>query len=252
MSRICSHYPTATNGTNLLSVPSPLGGTFSDDQAAHTTIARLIEEVWDPVELKVTLTVALQGGLSTPVAEERLFADKRLLRGLRSDGSQRSGDERIAQALEVALARGTILRLLDEDGLAWLLIGTDDNQRLSRTTVHGPATRVPRWVGSMSLERPSIFTLYEQNIGLVTPIIADRLVEAVERYPESWIEDAISEAVSYNRRSWRYVQRILENWATEGRTNEADRGTPARDLSREKHLRGKYAHLFQRDDLPDL
>ena len=252
MSQTCSHYPTATNGTNPLSLPSPLDGTPSDDLATLATLARLIEEVWDPTELKTTLTVALHGGLTTPVAEGLVFADERLRRGLRSDGSHRSVEERIGQALEVALARGTILRLVDENDDAWLLIGTDDNQRLSRSVANGLAPRVPRWVGRMSLERPSIFTLYEQNIGLVTPIIADRLVEAVERYPESWIEDAISEAVSYNRRSWRYVQRILENWATEGRTNEADRGAPTRDLSREKHLRGKYAHLFQRDDLPDL
>jgi DnaD/phage-associated family protein len=86
----------------------------------------------------------------------------------------------------------------------------------------------------------------------VTPIIADRLVEAIERYPETWVEDAIEEAVAYNRRNWRYIQRILENWASEGRTDEANRGGPARDLNREKHLRGKYAHLFRRDDLPDL
>ena len=46
------------------------------------------------------------------------------------------------------------------------------------------------------------------------PIIADQLVRALERYPREWIEDAIGEAVAYNRRNWRYIQRILQQWAT--------------------------------------
>ena len=30
-------------------------------------------------------------------------------------------------------------------------------------------------------------------------------------------EDAVTEAVTYNKRSWRYIQRILEGWQTPGR-----------------------------------
>ena len=65
--------------------------------------------------------------------------------------------------------------------------------------------------------RPSIYDLYEQNIGLLTPLIAEELQQAEESYPAEWIEDAFREAVSYNRRNWRYVRRILENWAANGR-----------------------------------
>jgi DnaD/phage-associated family protein len=71
-------------------------------------------------------------------------------------------------------------------------------------------------------ERPNVFRLYEQNIGLLTPLIADHLVDALEQYPRDWIEDAIAEAVGYNRRSWRYVQRILEKWSVSGRGDAAD------------------------------
>ena len=39
-------------------------------------------------------------------------------------------------------------------------------------------------------QRPSIFSLYEQNIGLLTPLLAEQLVEAERRYPAGWIEDA--------------------------------------------------------------
>src|SRR5262249_54743756 len=66
-------------------------------------------------------------------------------------------------------------------------------------------------------DRPSIFALYEANVGLVQPLIADELRQAAELYPAAWVEDAFAQAVAYNRRSWRYVKRILERWATEGR-----------------------------------
>ena len=66
-------------------------------------------------------------------------------------------------------------------------------------------------------DRPNIFGLYEQNIGLINPMIADELREAEELYPEDWIEDAFREAVGQNKRSWRYIARILERWEQEGR-----------------------------------
>lgn len=208
--------------------------------------------MWQPLEVKLVLAVASLGGLTSPVREEDVLLFEPLTSGSRADGSGREALDRIWDALELAVARGTVLRLIDSSDTHWLLLGTDENKRRARSTATPGTRTAPEWRGSMTLERPSIFSMYEQNIGLVTPIIADRLVEAIERYPDVWIEEAIAEAVSYNRRSWRYIQRILENWASEGRSDEANRGGPARDLNREKHLRGKYAHLFQRDSLPDL
>ena len=54
---------------------------------------------------------------------------------------------------------------------------------------------------------------------MISPMIADELKEAEEAYPQAWIEDAIREAVGNNKRSWRYVARILERWEREGRSN---------------------------------
>jgi DNA replication protein len=224
----------------------------SDDLIPASLLVTLVRDVWQPLEVKVVLTLAALGGVNRPVAEEDLLRDEPLQAGARADGSGRPALERVWEALERAVTRGVVLRLVDEDEQYWLLLGTEENQRRSRAGRSESGQRLPPWEGRLTLERPSIFTLYEQNIGLVTPIIADRLVEAVDRYPEQWIEEAIAEAVAYNRRNWRYVQRILENWATEGRADEANRGTATRDVNREKHLRGKYAHLFGRDGLPDL
>ena len=215
-------------------------------------LARLISDVWDPIEVKVVLSVAIMGGTSEPVRESFLIEEPTLRHGARADGSDRDVSLRLQEGLDRAIVRGLVLRLLDETGTRWLLLGTDENQRTARAPIATPADISPPWHGTLILERPSIFTMYEQNIGLVTPIIADRLVDALERYPETWIEDAIGESVNYNRRNWRYIQRILENWAAEGRNDEADRRGAQGDITREKHLHGKYSHLFRRGDLPDL
>jgi DnaD/phage-associated family protein len=73
--------------------------------------------------------------------------------------------------------------------------------------------------------RPNIFQLYEDNIGLLSPILADELRDAEESYPASWIEDAFRIAVTKNARNWRYIRAILERWATEGK----DDGTRQQD-----------------------
>jgi DNA replication protein len=91
----------------------------------------------------------------------------------------------------------------------------------------------------------NIFALYEQNIGIITPIIADELKEAEKLYPPQWIEEAFKEAVTLNKRSWKYIARILERWASEGK----DSGEYKRDIKKDspdKYIKGRYGHLVKR------
>jgi DNA replication protein len=69
----------------------------------------------------------------------------------------------------------------------------------------------------VEVDRPNIFALYEQNIGLLTPLIAEDLKDAVNHYPEEWIEAAFREALQHNKRKWSYISAILRRWETEGR-----------------------------------
>jgi DnaD/phage-associated family protein len=91
----------------------------------------------------------------------------------------------------------------------------------------------------------NIFALYEQNIGIITPIIVEELKEAEKLYPPQWIEEAFKEAVKLNKRSWKYIARILERWASEGK----DSGEYKRDIKKDgpdKYVKGKYGHLVKR------
>ena len=82
--------------------------------------------------------------------------------------------------------------------------------------------------------KPNIFTLYEQNIGPLTPMVAEILKADAETYPESWLRDAIQEAVSRNIRNWKYVQAILKSWQEKGR--DSTHGTTQSALERFREL----------------
>jgi DNA replication protein len=79
---------------------------------------------------------------------------------------------------------------------------------------------VLRSVVSLGSERPNIFRLYEENIGPLTPLLADTLREAQETYPEEWIEEAVQIAVERNKRNWKYVEAILRRWQEDGRDEQ--------------------------------
>jgi DnaD/phage-associated family protein len=92
--------------------------------------------------------------------------------------------------------------------------------------------------------RPNIFALYEDTIGLVTPILAEALREAEAEYPAAWLERAFRVAAENNARRWNYVRAILERWAREGVDDEGHRRDPGTD--RERDSEGPYAAWIER------
>ena len=69
----------------------------------------------------------------------------------------------------------------------------------------------------LPLEQPNIFSLYEENIGIIGHIMAEELKEAEKQYPESWLNEAFKEAVLQNKRNWSYIKAILHNWTEKGK-----------------------------------
>jgi DNA replication protein len=78
-------------------------------------------------------------------------------------------------------------------------------------------------------EKPNIFKLYEENIGPLTPLIADTLKDAEMLYYAEWISDAIGLAVKNNKRNWKYIEAILKRWKDEGRAEKQDRRNDQED-----------------------
>lgn len=198
------------------------GTFFSDILPSITSIEEL------QVILFVFRTLNERGGFRHPIAERSFLRDRGLRAALRIEGSPREPDRRIAQGLELAVARGTLLRFEASHGrkrLIWYYVNTPENRSSVIAMESGRVTPPEElWPDedppAIRMERPNAFRLYEQNIGPLTPLIADHISLAIETFPDDWIEDAIGEAVAYNRRSWRYVTRILEAWQVQGRRDQ--------------------------------
>jgi len=121
----------------------------------------------------------------------------------------------VSDALERAVIRGTLLQ-------ASLSAGEQSERLYFLNSPRGRAAVAALQAGAwapggvqreeihLDAARPNIFRLYEQNIGPLTPLMADALREAEELYPAEWIEEAISAAVKANARSWRYAEAILK------------------------------------------
>lgn len=62
----------------------------------------------------------------------------------------------------------------------------------------------------------NIFSIYEHEIGPLTPIIGDELKAAEQEYPPDWIILALQTASRNNKRSWAYAHAILKRWKVEG------------------------------------
>ena len=220
---------------------------------------RHLARIRDLAALKVLLTiyrsVASLGPDEPYVAEEALKHDRVLQDGLRLIATSREPLDEIRRGIDLLVAHEAVVRICLEEGdneSFWLMPKEPENQIKLNAIVRGERPFPFRQVvtdksSRVAIERPNVFRLYEQNIGMLTPLLADQLIEALELYPEDWIEEAIIEAVSLNRRSWRYIQRILQRWETEGRGNETDRRnhSAAGFVQREKYLRGKYSSLFR-------
>lgn len=200
-------------------------------------------------ELRVTLHIfwllAQQQGEQRYVAGEELAVDRRLLSGLAPPGL--SAEDALREALERAVARGTLLRVVTEDGgkqRDWYFVNSERGRQAVNDLLAGQWTpAAPGQQVRLYAQRPNIFVLYEQNIGPLTPLLAEELMEAEHTYPASWLEDAFREAVELNKRSWRYVQRILERWAAEGKEDETSRRTDEGD--RRRFIEGEYADYIE-------
>ncbi|HWS22983.1 MAG TPA: DnaD domain protein [Anaerolineales bacterium] len=81
-----------------------------------------------------------------------------------------------------------------------------------------------------------LFTVYETNIGPITPILADGMIHAREIYPAEWIKEAIEIAVKMNKRNWKYIEAILKRWKEEGYGTLSDRrNTEKSDAAKQIH-----------------
>lgn len=190
-------------------------------------------------ELKVTLyavwSLSLKAGTYRFVQRSDFAEDDLFMGGL--SASPRQAEEALDDALERAEARGTLLGVTVEDAQAarqlYFLNTAKGREALDKLT--RGEWRPESFDGAvfrLSQMRSNAFTLYEQNIGALTPMISEELRDLAETYPAQWIEDAIRVAVKNNVRRLKYILAVLERMRSEGRYEQETRDTTEPDLSR--------------------
>ncbi|MPZ49859.1 MAG: DnaD domain protein [Dehalococcoidia bacterium] len=202
--------------------------------------AEVMPQIEDEAELRVSLYLFY--ALGRRKGYPRFLTE----RELRSEGPllEQLATEDLRQALDKAVERGTLLRLdVEKDGRAESLyfVNTPSDRRAVEQIRDGRielGRALPAETGAPASLRGNVFQLYEENIGPLTPLVAEELKEAERLYPIEWLEEALREAALLNKRSWRYAAAILQRWATEGRTREtAGRDTDGANTARAQFIR---------------
>jgi len=180
------------------------------------SLFRLLGEIEDLDELKVTLYVLwriehMQGAFRQ-ICQSEIAEDDGFMQGLTAEG--------LASGLEKAVERGTLLRV---ESFYFL---NSPRGRASAESMKKGDWRGSAVASAPPREVPNVFKLYEENIGPLTPLIADALKEAEATYSPEWIAEALGEAVKLNKRNWKYIEAILRRWKEAGRAEKPNRRDP--------------------------
>lgn len=240
-------------------------GAFFPDKLEYTAVPKLflsdlLPRIDSLAELKVSLylfrALSEKRGYPRFVTYTELAGNQALIRGLAEVAASCGGSptDVLRDGLGKAVARGGFLRLkmnrgADEEEI-FLLNTAKNQQALDQIRSGKLAIRVDssrrEWqpVGGPAQDE-NIFTLYENEIGLLTPSIAEQLKDAEAHFPLDWIKEAIAEAAAQNARSWRYIEAILRRWEKEGKTIGKPGRDPEAPPGASKYYEGYWGELLK-------
>ena len=176
---------------------------------------QLLNEIEDADELKVTLYALWR-------MEHIEGAFKALCQtDFEPDALGLSEDE-VARGLEKAVQHGNLLKS-EHEAEVFFFLNSPRGRAAAEAFAKGQLRESARILSTPPIEHPNVFKLYEENIGALTPLIADALKDAEDLYDPEWIADAIDLAVKNNKRNWKYCEAILKRWKEEGRAKKQDR-----------------------------
>ena len=169
----------------------------------------LLERVTDATSLRCALRAVFvlhrKQGRPAVVTASELAADPVLGLG---------GEAAAERALETLAGLGVLLR-----AEAGYCLDTLANRRA--LAAGGRSTDGRTWddarPDARGESRPDVFRLYEENIGVITPMAAELLKDMETKYPQEWIAEAFGEAVKNNKRRLSYIEAILRRWRDDGR-----------------------------------
>ena len=164
------------------------------DNSEYTPVPNLLfgqvlEEIDDPLALKCFLRVlwlhSQKKGVRSVLTREELLSDRTLARVVSASG------ESIEAALDRTAGLGLLLHLKVESDRGLFDVYVPNTQKGRRDVQRLKDSRPDLEIsdGHMAApeaaSKPNIFSLYEANIGIITPLIAEELKDAELQYPEA-------------------------------------------------------------------
>jgi DNA replication protein len=211
---------------------------------------QLLPDIDDLDELKVTLYAFWRldhmEGSFRYLRPENFLEDKVFIQGL--GNSPEEASLALNEALKRCVQRGTFLKTtlnLESGGEDFYFL----NSPKGRAAVEAIERDEWRYSGDpaspleLILETQNVYQLYEENIGPLTPMIAETLRDAEDIYPIQWIEQAVHIAVENNVRRWSYVEAILKRWQEGGRDERTDRRDTEKD--RRRYVEGELSDFIE-------
>jgi len=199
---------------------------------------QLLNEIDEADELRVTLYLMwriehMEGTFHT-LCRSEMLEDEAFMRGM--------DPAALDAGLEKAVRRGSLIRV-EGSGGDWYFLNSPRGRAAAKAMARGDWRESARPPSAPPVEKPNVFKLYEENIGPLTPMIADTLRDAEQTYPEAWIADAMAEAVQRNKRNWKYVEAILKRWKEDGRHERADQQGGAE--SSERYTKSAFSEYIE-------
>ncbi len=204
-------------------------------QIPDALVHRLLDEIDNLAELKVTLFFLWQ--------VQHLEGPFRALCQTDFDPSALglSADE-LAAGLKSAVGRGSLL-MSEEGEQVFYFLNSPRGRAAAEAFALGDWRRSAGIMAGTAVPRPNLYQLYEENIGPLTPLIADALKDAETTFSTEWVRDALELAVKNNKRNWKYAEAILKRWKEEGRAEKQDRRDPEKD--RRKYVEGEFSDYIE-------
>jgi DnaD/phage-associated family protein len=201
--------------------PSSSGDTVG---VASEVFEATMPRIRDLAELKAVLMVSYLA--TRRHAAGVAFADMvvpSVARVILGTGSPEPAELRLRAVLDRAVANGSLLRLRVEQGDRsddYVFPATAVNrrriERLRNDDVEAARSLGVPPDADAVIHRVNAFSLYEQYIGPLTPLITEHLRDAEKSFPRDWLEEAVLTAARHNKRTWRYIEAILSRWQETG------------------------------------
>ena len=207
----------------------PLADDFATTRVPNAVLGRVLSTIDDADEIRLILRAIWllehQRGYPRYITRDDLRRDRVLSVAI----PDQPDFDRI---LKSAVDRGVFVEVSINNNIC-LMLNTESARRalieVSPTTENSNKDDNGWETAAASTGPADAFRAYEENIGILSPMIRQSILAALEDFTDDDITRAVRIAVENESRSWSFVAGVLRRWARDGIPHERTDGTARRE-----------------------